>query len=509
MIRIQAILGMFILFATIVYGQNTFMTTIDMDNDADTGIQIKRLEDGYLIVVGSRCINNSVNCFGFLRVDFDGNVLNKKQYHAFPYNWEPRSRAGMAYIGNRHFMSGGIIIPGNDRQVFLMEFDPMSGDSLSFLIQGPPGPDFTGGLTVASDGNLIMYNSRSFSSEKVWLQKWTPDMELLWERFLGPDFTHQGVRSMIELSGGDLLLPRVSCDNTAGICDEHDLTLTRTDSIGNPLWTRTHSESIWGAHTIVVEADEELIVATWARDLWYELDSLIPFPPSVLWFDGEGELVNRYDFPADIFREIFNIRRAANGDLIGMGYIDQRAQELGYCGWIFRMSAQGEMRWQRYIADIRSPMKSSIFYDVVEEPDGMLVFTGLYQDTFPNHTPAVNNPNVWLVKLDSMGCLEPGCGEVQIVTSTRELVSPSVEKPALIASPNPAHDFFHLSLAGFAHPIFPLRVRLWDMQGRLVQSTEAQEYPVSIQSRQLPPGMYLAQVQTAAGQTGVVKVVLK
>ncbi|MBX2930094.1 MAG: T9SS type A sorting domain-containing protein [Saprospiraceae bacterium] len=203
------------------------------------------------------------------------------------------------------------------------------------------------------------------------------------------------------------------------------------------------------------------------------------------------------------------MRRAANGDLIGMGYVRLSSQGLGTCGWIFRISPQGELRWQRTIADLRSRIKSSYFYDVAEDPDGMLVFTGLYQDTFSNHTPWINNPNVWLVKLDSMGCLEPGCGEVQIVTSTRELVTPSVEKPVLIASPNPAHDFFHLSLAGFAHPVFPLRVRLWDMQGRLVQSTEAQEYPVSIQSRQLPPGMYLAQVQTAAGQTGVVKVVLK
>jgi len=47
------------------------MKSIDMNNGSDSGFQIVGMEDGYLLVVGSLCANNSVNCLGFLRIDWE------------------------------------------------------------------------------------------------------------------------------------------------------------------------------------------------------------------------------------------------------------------------------------------------------------------------------------------------------------------------------------------------------------------------------------------------------
>ncbi|MBX2930093.1 MAG: hypothetical protein KF852_19840 [Saprospiraceae bacterium] len=47
-----------------LWSQNTFMTSIDLNNDAEYSIQIIRLEDGYLVSSFSRCMNNSVGCIG-------------------------------------------------------------------------------------------------------------------------------------------------------------------------------------------------------------------------------------------------------------------------------------------------------------------------------------------------------------------------------------------------------------------------------------------------------------
>ncbi|MDZ4681581.1 MAG: hypothetical protein SH848_01175 [Saprospiraceae bacterium] len=73
-------------------------------------------------------------------------------------------------------------------------------------------------------------------------------------------------------------------------------------------------------------------------------------------------------------------------------------------GWIFRLDPDsGEVIWDRTLYDYRSPIYDMGFWDGVELADGDLVFTGLYQDTFPNAMPFINDPNVWLVRLSAQG----------------------------------------------------------------------------------------------------------
>lgn len=493
--------------------QNTFSSSIDLNNDAEYGVQILKVGDEYLVLVAAKCINNSIDCVGLLKTDLDGNVVYIKMYNPHPVTsgWQPATYNGIATVEGRYFLTGQIFRPGMDFQVYLMEFDPGSGDSLKYMELGTPEREFGRGVIPTSDGNLLMLNFRTYANERVWLQKWTPDMVLLWEQFVGPSYFWHSVQRITEMDNGDFIFSRLLCIPNGQSCHYDNFAITRTDSTGNELWTYTFPQNLGSSITLpaLIKLDNDEVAVSWARNLWLEIDSIIPYPPSVLWFDGEGELIRRYDFNSDLYRKLLNFRRTANGDIVGMGHIRLNSEGLGTCGWVFRLSPQGELLWERYIADLRSPLKSAIFFDMTEDHDGSLVLTGLYQDTFPNHVPALNNPNVWLVRLDSTGCLEPGCGAVQIVTSAQEIFAPVAEQPRVIAAPNPADAFFALHLPGFAQPVFPLQVRLWDVHGRQVQAFTAQEYPVFVRTDHLPPGMYVAQVRTAAGQMGVAKVVVR
>ncbi|HRJ14496.1 MAG TPA: hypothetical protein PLI34_05840, partial [Saprospiraceae bacterium] len=126
------------------------MRSIDMNNEGDLGLQIYKVEDQYMISVGS--LINNIKCLNLLRVDAEGNVIYKRQYSSLPYNWEPNAYT-MCRVGDRSYIAGQIYDPQNNTQGFIMEFDDDTGDSLGMIIQGGPYQELVINLTPTFDGN--------------------------------------------------------------------------------------------------------------------------------------------------------------------------------------------------------------------------------------------------------------------------------------------------------------------------------------------------------------------
>jgi len=490
------------------------MKSIDMDNAADIGFQVISAEDGYLILVGSRCVNSSVDCIGFLKMDagFDS-IIYKKQHHAFPQELKFGSSRNIVIASNRYYITGAMSSESQEFQLFLMEFDPATGDSLWTTVRGEQYRDFTRAAVASSDTTLALINFKQISNNqfRIVLEQLDLEGNVFWESVFGQQYSYINPQSLAKLSNGDLLLTYSTCSipNASSLCsaEGYDLTMTRTDAEGNEIWTHNYPVSVWNVSSQVLAVDDGGFVVSWARDFWFELDSLIAFPPSVLWFNAQGELTNSYYFPSnDHQRVLINLYRASNGDIIGAGRAHLGDEDLGLTGWIFRLSPQGELLWERNIADLRLPAKRSWFNDVIEMPDGSLVFVGLISDTFPNNIPVATNTNVWVVKLDSDGCLEPDCGTYQVITSTTAEVVPT-GSPELRIYPNPTRGAFQVSMEGFQQPLYPAVVALRDMNGRLVRQVE-QSGNADIDIAGLPAGIYVVQVRTAAGQVGAARVVV-
>lgn len=111
------------------------------------------------------------------------------------------------------------------------------------------------------------------------------------------------------------------------------------------------------------------------------------------------------------------------------------------------MSPQGEVLWRRDIAESRyGNAKFAYFVSGTVLPDHDMVFVGSFEDT----TLTDNDPypfNTWLVRLDSNGCIKPGCGEdIQVFTPVLEPPSSRDEQPELFAAfPNPCADHFFVA----------------------------------------------------------------
>jgi hypothetical protein len=224
--------------------------------------------------------------------------------------------------------------------------------------------------------------------------------------------------------------------------------------------------------------------------------------------------------PKPSYPFIHKLNRAKNGDIIGVGHMYQPAipeewaehQGWNHSGFVFRMSPTGELKWKRYILDAKSPLADfGHFLDSEELPNGDLLFTGAYYDTFPNADPFINDINIWLVRTDSMGCLTPGCGELQIVnadgtvlTSTEEAGSPNKEALEVRVYPNPAREHWMLD---WRYPE-EAHLQVTDVQGRVLYEQLIRSGPQKIPAQGLPSGLYFFNIQSErrSGSLRVMKI---
>jgi hypothetical protein len=174
---------------------------------------------------------------------------------------------------------------------------------------------------------------------------------------------------------------------------------------------------------------------------------------------------------------------------------------LVLCGWIQRsdllskgilakLNSEGEVEWGRVYShyDVSSISLWQVFWDVKPTSDGGLVLTGEANgENYPY-------PQLWLLKLDSVGCLVPGCGSVGVEEYVEGL------SPYLQLWPNPSDDRVSVSLnlpEGFTAQ-GAVQLYLVDAHGRIVLQQPARTN-LNILSgmfdvTDLPRGMYYLHV---------------
>jgi len=195
---------------------------------------------------------------------------------------------------------------------------------------------------------------------------------------------------------------------------------------------------------------------------------------------------------ASPYMQQYDMQMLADESIVTCGYAYTGQDSFGnFYGWINKISASGEHLWQRYYLPFQLP--NSIEADpvsMVKAPDGGFILAGQgrnYGGTLPKGQYA------WLLKVDSMGCLVPGCA-----VPVRELTK---EKFYLKVWPNPASDVLYI-LYKTKLPLPGAELRLSDMQGRIRQkavipegfdsATGELQYYLSLQN--MEAGIYVLQL---------------
>ena len=186
-----------------------------------------------------------------------------------------------------------------------------------------------------------------------------------------------------------------------------------------------------------------------------------------------------HDFTSFLFK-------AKNIDIIGggkhwRGYEDDNKYNQIELGWIYRLTNEGQLKWQRKIVDVGYNPEASNLFSGVEQENGDLIFGGEILTPYDPIDPKPTQ-NCWLLRVDSNGCINPGCLDTIFITSTKPIYS--ADDLELLIYPNPAHDNITIQIPGYKEPE---RIYIIDINGIIVKSID---FNVHLNVSDLNTGIY-------------------
>jgi hypothetical protein len=254
--------------------------------------------------------------------------------------------------------------------------------------------------------------------------------------------------------------------------------LIKTDSFGNKLSSRVYP-NYYNAWMSFYNSDKLIISGTYYSGLVeHGLSSMI---------DTSGEIIWNKSYLYESVFDQYDATRAMNGDIISIG-ITTVADE-GNSGYISRIDSTGEVLWQRRY---NYNENTDFFTNVIETSDGGLLINGSADDGFEG-----GGQNLWLVKLDSMGCLEPNCWV--------GLESVEANKLGVSIFPNPANDWLNFKLQNTMQPV---ALELFSIAGQREMNTKLTAPLEAIQISHLSAGLYLAKFTLEDGRSVTERVVI-
>ncbi len=163
----------------------------------------------------------------------------------------------------------------------------------------------------------------------------------------------------------------------------------------------------------------------------------------------------------------------SNTDIIACGISSSGSSQVGL---LLRTTAAGDSLWMRkYVYhDSVIDQGAGRFWDVLPTPDGGCIAAGVAYNPFNAPYPPGYSQDTWVVKVDSMGCIVPGCDGLTGITEQVTNLG-----DALTLYPNPVHDQLHvgIKLPADIASNGQLTLSVTTMEGKLVLQ---QQVPTSV-----------------------------
>jgi len=483
-----------------LYAQDTYSVAVDIQQGAEGIVAFKVQEDGFWILGNSRCYPFYDECLVLAKLNTEGALVWYKRYQSPTNKIKPGSVTGNQGIYRHNdstfYISGILLTEDAGLDGIIMKTNEV-GDSSWMKRYGGLYDDLNRTVLPYSDSSLLTLSNFGIANQGVSVKTWLfiTDLQgnLLWEKLYGDQFGATIAQDIIWAKDSSLLLTYISCETTACHYTElNSLRIAKLDYDLEVIWDKKvwDIEAINEGKSTILQLNNGNILLTYYRD---NDQGGFFFPPILLWLDSSGDIITHYEFPVDRLSYFTDLFQTSDGKAIVVGTADIIPEGISEtAGWIMAYTPEGELLWERRIKDGRAPLTSIILHAGTELPDGSLVFGGSIKDTL------AGKQDLWLLKLDADGCFEPGCGEFQVITSTREV--PLLFKGYEVF-PNPVKSGSSLTLqrkgVGATAHFYTLVDALGrERQRQTLASGDAQPIP----TQQLEPGLYFLQLWSDAGK---------
>ncbi|MBK9148230.1 MAG: T9SS type A sorting domain-containing protein [Flavobacteriales bacterium] len=469
---------------------------------AQGAFNIELLEDGYMVTSTSADVDSLGPDFWLshysvllTKLDFNG----AKQWEKRAYRPYHGTTAGWSNCCDT-IPGGGYVVGGASEdttgfdEVYLMRFDA-NGDTLWTKVFGDPnGNDFWIGYQVkrTTDGDFLIVGftgTEGLASYQAFAIRTDENGNELWRRtYSWPGNPFCGFLSSSLAGAGELFMAgshNITISNT-------DHWVQRTDSLGNLKWRVRWGGPFSDAGTqIITAADGHVLVfsargyAANSQAMRCYIAKLDSTDGSIIWENEFGPTA-----PSTLF---LAGKECPNGDLIATGatYANM-GMGSGQKGLLCRTTSEGDSLWMFAYFSVADGLTDGTgrFYDVLPTADGGFIAAGAaYFSASGNNPPGISQ-DTWVVKVDSMGCIVPGCNNVGITEQATNLLG------ALHIFPNPAQGQATLQLTlppGVGNGPFELTLMATD--GRVVRRERIAgnvEHRLALDRQ--PSGMYYVHV---------------
>lgn len=268
----------------------------------------------------------------------------------------------------------------------------------------------------------------------------------------------------------------------------NDHLIIKTDSLGNEEWRKVEGNQYHNGDAIVAITNDNKYIFCG----YHKLNSTFDSEPQVTKLDLDGEVIwTKYYGPLGNTKTARAIKLLPDGGFVFCG-ID-RYQGLFY-GQIRKIDADGNEIWYRRYT--HTDGIDCWFNDVTPTSDGGYILTGL----LGGDQDLGIEQDMWAMKVDSFGCLVPGCQFVHVDENN---------PAALSVYPNPCDDFINVYVESLN--LDQCELQLYDTQGRLVRNATVNNSGSTwiIESSTLPEGLYVLQLHAGGRMVASERVVVR
>lgn len=333
-----------------------------------------------------------------------------------------------------------------------------------------------------SDFLLDMVQTRP---NKLMLIGWTyndtidTDADLL---FITVDTLGNELNRVVYGGGGtDFISSGVSVDNSGevimagytksypNLSNSRRTWIMKTDSIGNVKWHRTYSGPVGlnSSAARVTFLDDGNILVVGGNDSFGGND-----PDGYLMkTDTAGNQIWAKEYPVTGGQGLWGVVGLEDGSIVSCGVTD--AADGSQAGWLIKADENGDTLWTR---TFNASQFTDYLRNMIVLPNGDIVMVGF------GRAPGQTNQDGWILRVDSMGCLQEGC----FLTSLNEELE--INNEELLVYPNPATETITIEIESKQLG----QLQLFDATGRLVFEKRLISNREEIGVGYLPRGVYVA-----------------